>query len=719
MTTTDSAAPSAQRGPAPADMPQDMPQCDLVMKGGITSGVVYPKLIAELAARYRFKNIGGTSAGAIAAAGCAAAQLGRLSLKNPGGFDELSRLPTQLGEQAGEPAQSMLSHLFQPAEAVAPHFAVLLSTLNAPHPLTAIGRALLAIVRQFWGMALLGVVLALLLFAPVVALASPTAGAASVIGTALGVLVLWWLWAAFGLSRLARLKSSPVLAPAAWWAIGLAFTAIGLCFAVHAHVSGHLWVATLAGGIAAPLTIGLVVALSGFRFVVTLVQGMHGNGYGICSGLTMHKNEGGPEGLTDWLSHYFNGLAGLGLERPLTFGDLWGAPFDGTRFTDIPAADRQINLEVMTTAVSQQLCFAIPFRGDQALYYEPAELRKLFPTSVTKWIEAVSAAEAAAGTRAEQVVHEEGGVQRVLSRLPGNVNLPVVMAVRLSLSFPALLSAIPLYAVDFSLKRNQRPTDAAVSAPFTLHATRSWFSDGGIASNMPLHFFDAVLPKHPTFAVNLKTEHPDFKIDPTRKAAEQQGRVYLPDSNVGGLLRYWRAPQDGSAVGGLVGFFGSIVNTMQNWRDELQFPYPGYRDRIVQVSQLADEGGLNLNMPTENIERLSDAGEYAAQRLIARFYPPDAPVSKGWKNHQEVRLRTFLGVLEQMALALQPRLADGTWNAVIDGISHGTYSPRQAQLAKECLERVVELGSLLKASPGSLQDAAPKPRATMRIAPRI
>jgi predicted acylesterase/phospholipase RssA len=47
--------------------------CDLVMKGGITSGVVYPKAIDELAHEYMFKNIGGTSAGAIAASLTAAA----------------------------------------------------------------------------------------------------------------------------------------------------------------------------------------------------------------------------------------------------------------------------------------------------------------------------------------------------------------------------------------------------------------------------------------------------------------------------------------------------------------------------------------------------------------------------------------------------------------------------------------------------------------------
>ena len=38
-------------------------ECDMVMKGGITSGVVYPKAVSHLAKRYHFRNIGGTSAG--------------------------------------------------------------------------------------------------------------------------------------------------------------------------------------------------------------------------------------------------------------------------------------------------------------------------------------------------------------------------------------------------------------------------------------------------------------------------------------------------------------------------------------------------------------------------------------------------------------------------------------------------------------------------------
>ena len=46
--------------------------CDIIMKGGITSGVIYPRAVAELAKTYRLSQVGGASAGAIAAAAAAA-----------------------------------------------------------------------------------------------------------------------------------------------------------------------------------------------------------------------------------------------------------------------------------------------------------------------------------------------------------------------------------------------------------------------------------------------------------------------------------------------------------------------------------------------------------------------------------------------------------------------------------------------------------------------
>ena len=72
------------------------------MKGGITSGVVYPKTIVRMADSYRFRSIGGTSAGAIAAALIAAAEFNR----DNGGFNLIESLPDEL--------QTKLSTLFQP-----------------------------------------------------------------------------------------------------------------------------------------------------------------------------------------------------------------------------------------------------------------------------------------------------------------------------------------------------------------------------------------------------------------------------------------------------------------------------------------------------------------------------------------------------------------------------------------------------------------------------
>jgi len=55
------------------------------MEGGITSGIVYPPAALKLKEKYTFRNIGGTSAGAIAAAGIAAAEFNR----DNGGFEYL------------------------------------------------------------------------------------------------------------------------------------------------------------------------------------------------------------------------------------------------------------------------------------------------------------------------------------------------------------------------------------------------------------------------------------------------------------------------------------------------------------------------------------------------------------------------------------------------------------------------------------------------------
>ncbi|MFI4926235.1 MAG: hypothetical protein ACHP7E_00925, partial [Burkholderiales bacterium] len=38
--------------------------CDVVMEGGVTSGIIYASAVVELARQYRFQSIGGSSIGA-------------------------------------------------------------------------------------------------------------------------------------------------------------------------------------------------------------------------------------------------------------------------------------------------------------------------------------------------------------------------------------------------------------------------------------------------------------------------------------------------------------------------------------------------------------------------------------------------------------------------------------------------------------------------------
>lgn len=94
------------------------------MKGGITSGVVYPLAITELSRKYLFKNIGGTSAGAVAAVITAAAEYGRRT-GNEAAYDQLAALPRKLG------TNNLLLRLFQPTSAAVRVFRVVLAAMRA------------------------------------------------------------------------------------------------------------------------------------------------------------------------------------------------------------------------------------------------------------------------------------------------------------------------------------------------------------------------------------------------------------------------------------------------------------------------------------------------------------------------------------------------------------------------------------------------------------
>ncbi|OWQ86203.1 hypothetical protein CDN99_20415 [Roseateles aquatilis] len=703
--------------------------CDLVMKGGITSGVIYPRLVSDLSAQYVFKNIGGTSAGAIAAGASAAAEYGRQH-GNAGAFAALAKLPEMLGE-ALPGGRTRLFTLFQPVPALRRHFDVLVGALNRK-PVAAVASVLTGMVAMQLGLTLLIVLVGGLLLAPFLHLLVPSLGGVwtLVAGVAAqaAIVVLLLL--------LAKLAASGK----GVWLLKLVILAVVIA-AVGAiwcrREEALLLIGAAAGLLAvAALIVAVLVVAVAWLFTSGLLKGLKGNGYGFCGGLTQADN-GGLSALTDWLTGYFNDLAGLKpTDPPLSFGQLWG--------TDDPAKPREINLEVMTSAVSQQMVYSVPFRpGTPTFFYDPTEWARLFPKTVMDALERAIVAdpEGDSGDKPEPgtvVVNLDG---RPLRRLPGRAHLPVVVAIRMSLSFPVLLSAVPLYSIDWSLKENndrkkqirELPSEAE-RARLPLRATKIWFSDGGIGSNMPLHMFDALLPRHPTFAVNLKKEHPDYPIVTPEIPDNAGGRVYLAENPSAGRLRHWQDPDlereytvggsnpRKSPGGGLVGFLLSIVDTMQNWRDEIMFPVPGFRDRIIQISQKPSEGGLNLDMPPPTIAALAGAGGMAALRLVKRFHALGSTPALGWEQHRRDRLATFLGVMQPGCVSLATTLTPPSgWLYLLDQSSK--YDPAMKAEAERFVLGVIDLGDRAQARPSGdkilLDIGAPKPIPQVRIVPRI
>jgi hypothetical protein len=95
--------------------PEVLLPCDIVMAGGVTSGIIYPGAVSMIARRFSFHSIGGTSVGAIAAAVTAAAEYGRRSGRNPSAFDQVASISKSLGEAAPD-GRSRLFHLFTPED---------------------------------------------------------------------------------------------------------------------------------------------------------------------------------------------------------------------------------------------------------------------------------------------------------------------------------------------------------------------------------------------------------------------------------------------------------------------------------------------------------------------------------------------------------------------------------------------------------------------------
>ena len=374
-----------------SDFPVPDLECDVIMKGGATSGMVYPKVILRLAKRYRFRSIGGASAGAVAAAITAAAEYGRAR----GGFDEIEKIPNEMGKS--------LSSLFEPAEEARGVFRVVSLGGLQGKPVQAFFAALL----EAW---------------------PGTLG-----GLAVGIV------------------------------LGIAGMALGGAMAV------------LVLGIVLGLILSVIFGLA--FFAVKTRDILQRLDFGFCLGRSVRP---GSSAVSDWLAEMIEVAAGRMVRgakppaAPLTFSDLWKA-------YPVPDAEgrdpRAIDLRVMTTNLSMRRPHVLPDLGDRNFYFREADFRRIVPD----WV-----VDSMIDETKKKVVD---GLSYYPFPLPENV--PVVVAARMSLSFPFVISAVPLYRFDF-------PNIEKGGAP-----SKILFSDGGISSNFPIHFFDSILPRRPTFGVAL------------------------------------------------------------------------------------------------------------------------------------------------------------------------------------------------------------------------
>ncbi|GFJ81259.1 patatin-like phospholipase family protein [Phytohabitans houttuyneae] len=388
-----------------ADAKREREKCDLIMKGGITSGVAYPAAVMRLSQRYDFASIGGSSAGAIAAAVTAAAQFAR----NDKGFERLDDVRRELQ------TPDLMPRLFQATKESRPLLNLMLAAQTA---------------KPWWR--------------------KVRVFAHRVLGR-LALPAAVWLSAGFAVLALLLGRAGATWSSFTW----RAYVLLGF-------VLLFLFVLALVGQIA--LRLG--------RAVTTYLPTSN---YGMCLGLSEQAGDPPPPALTEWLHQKIQGIAGLDAGEPLTFRAL---------------RDKGIRLTMTTTNLTWSRPVRLPC-DDQTYYLDVDEFRALFPEPVIAHLVACGQ------ERAQTFPTPEG--ERTLLPLPG-LDLPVIVATRMSLSFPVLLAAVPLWAED--------PDGTA---------RRHWFSDGGISSNFPIHLFDAWVPTRPTFGLNL------VQIDrnnPSKEAAD-------------------------------------------------------------------------------------------------------------------------------------------------------------------------------------------------------
>lgn len=204
----------------------------------------------------------------------------------------------------------------------------------------------------------------------------------------------------------------------------------------------------------------------------------------------------------------------------------------------------------------------------------------------------------------------------------------------------------------------------------------------------------------------------------------------MPEHNRGGILEWWNRFDESARDDRLFEFFGAIIDSMQNWMDNMQLAVPGYRDRVVHISLRESEGGLNLDMPEELIRDLGERGRHAGLKLAERFGPGPADGELSWDNHRWVRFRSTMAALEEMlsdihAVYDSPQAGDRSYRDLVaraPGEAPTGYfwrNPAQRRFAVQAFHDLVRLAKAWKQEPLTFVHGAPRPRPELRVRPRI
>ncbi len=428
---------------------------------------------------------------------------------------------------------------------------------------------------------------------------------------------------------------------AGFWLSALAGGAIGGALLCWAHAGG--WGVTLG------VLVGVLTALA-VRIATLVFLGLPKTDFGLCSGLTQPGRS--KSALTDWIHGALQDIAFADPERvrPLTFGDLTGPDEDHPR----------INVKMMTTNLSMGRPYTLPNLNLHAAF-DRAAWSRLFPRTVIDHLTGVS--EPWRGSEARR-------------SLPKPKDLPLLVAVRMSLSFPFLFSAVPVIATDFYRMERR----AAADLPADEVDEVVLFTDGGISSNFPIHLFDTLLPGRPTFALSLD-ELPAYVSDKVPSEPAQSGRVFIPQAAGEGYGQPIRATRK-------VGDFASgILGAAKDWQDNTLSSMVGQRERIAHIMLSKTEGGLNLTMPRER------------SRMLMRYgHEVGAAFAGGALNFNEHRWRRALVAYQPLARLIWEH--EAAWNG-----------PGVRAVAGELHAARRELQELLAGGPEGVSPRAVGPRA--------